>query len=76
MLPSPALYLTPSDTKGLINNASTLDKREAGRRLAASYVNYYQGKDFIILPAFGVKEDALASRRSKSSIRTRRFTKC
>jgi agmatine/peptidylarginine deiminase len=37
-----------------------LDKREAGRRLAASYVNYYQGKDFIILPAFGVKEDALA----------------
>jgi agmatine deiminase len=60
MLPSPALYFTPSDTKGLINNASTLDKREAGRRLAASYVNYYQGKDFIILPAFGVKEDALA----------------
>jgi agmatine deiminase len=33
--------------------------------LAASYVNYYQGKDFIILPAFGVKEDALALRRSK-----------
>jgi len=60
LVPSPALYLSAEDCKGLTNNASTLDKREAGRRLAASYINFYQGKDFIILPAFGVKEDALA----------------
>ena len=46
--------------KSLSKTADTLDKREAGRRLAASYVNYYQGKDFIILPAFGVKEDEAA----------------
>src|SRR5574344_487068 len=65
LLPSPALYLSQDDTKGLINNASTLDKREAGRRLAASYVNYYQGKDFGILPAFGVKEDALGLEEMK-----------
>jgi arginine decarboxylase len=65
MLPSPALYLSAEEAKGLINNASTLDHRNAGRRLAASYVNYYQGKDFIILPAFGVKEDALALEEMK-----------
>jgi agmatine deiminase len=65
MLPSPALYLTAEEAKGLINNASTLDRRNAGRRLAASYVNYYQGKDFVILPAFGVKEDALALEEMK-----------
>jgi agmatine deiminase len=65
-LPTPALYLTSEECKGLVNNASTLDKREPGRRLAASYVNYYQGKDFIILPAFGVKEDALALREMQA----------
>jgi arginine decarboxylase len=58
-LPEP-MYLSAAECHGLINNASTLDRRNAGRRLAASYVNYYQGKDFIILPAFGVKEDAMA----------------
>jgi arginine decarboxylase len=66
LLPTPALYLTSEECKGLVNNASTLDKREPGRRLAASYVNYYQGKDFIILPAFGVKEDALALREMQA----------
>ena len=58
-LPSP-LYLGKEEAKSLVNNNNTLDKRVAGRRLAASYVNYYQGKDFIILPAFGVKEDEAA----------------
>ena len=63
-IPSP-LYLNEEQVKSLVNNKTTLDKREVGRRLAASYVNYYQGKDFIILPAFGVKEDALALEKMK-----------
>ena len=58
-LPAP-LYLSKDVSKSLSKSNDTLDKREAGRRLAASYVNYYQGKDFIILPAFGVKEDEAA----------------
>ncbi len=56
ILPEP-LYLTSEIANELQTNETTLDKRNAGRRLAASYVNYYQGKDFIIMPAFGVKED-------------------
>ncbi len=55
-LPKP-LYLTNEEAEELQNNEMTLDKRHGGRRLAASYVNYYQGKDFVIMPAFGVKED-------------------
>jgi agmatine deiminase len=60
LLPTPALYLSKEECKGLVTSCSTLDKRVAGRRLAASYINYYQGEDFIILPAFDVKEDGLA----------------
>jgi agmatine deiminase len=56
-LPSPALYLSAEESKGLVNRSSTIERRNAGRRLAASYVNYYQGSDFVIMPAFGVKED-------------------
>ncbi len=55
-LPKP-MYLSKEEAEGLIKDETTLDTRENGRRLAASYVNYYQGKDFVIMPAFGVKED-------------------
>lgn len=65
MLPSKPLYMSENESKSLINNAETIEKREAGRRLAASYVNYYQGKDFVILPAFGIKEDELALKTMK-----------
>jgi len=57
LLPDPPLFLTVEESKGLSNTSATLAKREAGRRLAASYINYYQGKDFVVMPAFGVKED-------------------
>lgn len=60
LLPSPALYANSEETKGLHNNGTTLKKRVKGERLAASYVNFYQGEDFVILPAFNVKEDKLA----------------
>ena len=34
--------------------------RLGGSRLAASYINFYQGDKFVILPGFGVPEDKLA----------------
>ena len=56
-VPSPALYSSKNDVKGLINKRDTLKTRRENDRLAASYVNFYQGKDFVIMPKFGVKED-------------------
>lgn len=56
LLPKP-MYMPKEVASQLMPNDTTLDTRFEGRRLAASYVNYYQGKDFIIMPAFGVKED-------------------
>ncbi len=56
-LPHPSLTLSKEETKGLCINKTTLDKRVAGRRLAASYVNFYQGEDYVVMPAFGIKED-------------------
>ena len=60
LVPSPALHMNQEECRGLVRSASTLEKRTEGRRLAASYVNFYQGKDFVIVPQFGVKEDTLA----------------
>lgn len=59
-VPSPALYLSDDEAKTLSVNDTTLDQRCGGRRLAASYVNFYLGDTFLILPAFGVKEDKIA----------------
>ncbi len=61
-IPSPALFVTKEETKGLVNGRGTIKKRMAGDRLSASYINFYQGKDFVIIPAFGVKEDKEAYR--------------
>ena len=52
--------MTAEEAKGLTLSQDTKDERLVGRRLAASYVNFYLGKEFVILPAFGVKEDKLA----------------
>jgi lysine decarboxylase len=66
LLPSPALYLSSAEASGLINTASTIVRRERGRRLAASYVNFYQGLHFVVMPAFGVKEDEIAFEEMKA----------
>jgi agmatine deiminase len=58
-LPHP-MYMTKEEAKGIRGSRSNAKKREPNMRLAASYINYYQGKNFVILPAFGVKEDELA----------------
>lgn len=54
-LPGP-LYLTKEEEEGLLKNPDAIERRE-GRRLAGSYANLYQGKDFVLLPQFGVEED-------------------
>ncbi len=59
-LPSP-MYLSLQEEQGIINN-NTAIKREQGRRLACSYVNFYMSDKFIILPKFNVKEDDIAKK--------------
>ena len=58
-LPKP-MYMSKQEAIGIRGSRSNAKKREPNMRLAASYINYYQGKDFVILPAFGVPEDDLA----------------
>lgn len=56
-LPNPALFVKNEETKGITKGRYGAIPRRPGERLAASYVNFYQGENFVILPAFGVKED-------------------
>ncbi len=57
--PNPYLALTDDEASSIVldDNAKP---RIAGDRLAGSYVNFYMGKEFIILPKFNVKEDKMA----------------
>ncbi len=59
-LPKPQ-YLTKEEAAG-IKNDTTAITREENRRLAASYVNFYMGKDFLILPQFGDEKDEVAKK--------------
>ncbi len=54
--PNPYLTLTEEESKQIVSSEQA-KARNAGDRLAASYVNFYMGKDFICLPKFNVKED-------------------
>ncbi len=58
-LPKP-MYMTKSEAKSIKVGRYDAKAREEGSRLAASYINFYQGEKFVILPAFGVPEDKLA----------------
>ena len=55
-VPNPYLRLT-KDEALKIKPIDGAKPRLEGDRLAASYVNFYMGNDFIILPKFNVKED-------------------
>lgn len=59
-LPQPQ-YLTWEESQGVERQDGVVERRE-GRRLAASYCNFYQGKDFLLLPQFGVPEDEVAKK--------------
>ena len=63
-LPKP-LYMTKNEAKGIKVGRYEAKARPEGSRLAASYINFYQGEDFVILPAFGVPEDKLAKEQLK-----------
>lgn len=58
-VPAP-IYMTSKEAKGIKVGKNNAKSRVEGNRLAASYINYYQGEKFVILPAFGVPEDKLA----------------
>lgn len=60
LMPVPGpLYMTEEEEKSLKNDKDA-KTRKAGDRLAGSYVNFYMGKDFIILPTFDDQNDLLA----------------
>ena len=58
-LPKP-LYMTDEEAKSIKVGRYDAKARLGGSRLAASYINFYQGDKFVILPGFGVPEDKLA----------------
>jgi len=58
-VPSP-IYMSKKESRGIISGTHEAKARLEGDRLAASYINFYQGEKFVILPAFGVPEDKLA----------------
>ena len=58
-LPKP-LYMSKDESKGIKVGRYDAKARPEGSRLAASYINFYQGEKFVILPAFDVPEDKLA----------------
>lgn len=59
-VPSPCLRETSEEAKGIKKGNYDAKPRPSEARLAASYVNFYQGEHFVLMPGFGVKEDALA----------------
>ena len=54
--PNPYLALTKEEANSIVLDGNAKPRLE-GDRLAGSYVNFYMGKDFIILPKFNVEED-------------------
>lgn len=52
-------YLTKEEADGIKAEENAVQRQE-GRRLAASYVNFYMGEDFLILPQFHDENDKKA----------------
>lgn len=52
-------YLTKEEAEGIKASPDAI-QRQPGRRLAASYINFYMGKDFILLPQFHDPNDIKA----------------
>ncbi len=57
-LPKP-MYMSKDEANQLTISPNAINRLE-GRRLAGSYVNFYMGEKFIILPQFGCDEDSKA----------------
>lgn len=58
-LPKTPLTLTKEEADGIVASDDAIQRKE-GRRLAASYINFYQGEKFVLVPQFGVEEDKKA----------------
>jgi len=59
------IYMTSEEAKGIKQSNFDAKERLENSKLSASYVNFYQGKDFVIMPIFGVKEDEKAIKQFK-----------
>jgi agmatine deiminase len=70
-VPKPVL-ITAEEAAGVDKVAGTLS-REAGNRLAASYVNFYIANDVIVMPRFDDPHDALAEEALSRLFPTRRI---
>ncbi len=57
-LPKPR-YRTKEEAKGLLTDDCSIHRLE-GRRLAGSYVNFYRGENYILLPQFHDERDETA----------------
>lgn len=57
-LPKP-LYMSKEEASGLELSKDAINRLE-GRRLAGSYVNFYMGEKFLLVPQFNVEEDSKA----------------
>lgn len=59
-VPCPKPMFMSEEEASQLENGGDAVLREGGRRLAASYVNFYMGEKFILLPHFQVPEDDIA----------------
>jgi agmatine deiminase len=59
------LHLTPSEAAG-VDAAEGTKPREAGARMAASYVNFYIGTRRVVVPLLDPKRDGAALRKLRS----------
>ena len=59
------LYMTKAEAAG-IDAAEGSQPREAGARLAGSYVNFYLGNRHVVVPLLDPKRDAAAMRKLKT----------
>lgn len=67
----PPLYYTEAEVEGVVAAPGTVP-RSAGTRLAASYVNFYIANNGVVMPMFGVAEDAQAKAVLESAFPGRR----
>ena len=63
-LPAP-MYMSKEEAFGIKNGRYGALERLEGNRLAASYINFYQGEKFVIMPKFNVPEDDIAYKKIK-----------
>ena len=60
LIPKKPVCITEKELAGYVFEEGE-DTREAGERLAASYVNFYIGNKVVLVPQFGDEHDVLAT---------------